>query len=41
MRRLAMTGVEPSPTPDVRAFLQREHDKYRKVVRELGIKLDQ
>jgi len=38
---LAAQGVEQSPTQDVRAFLQREHEKYRKVVRELGIKLDQ
>jgi len=34
-------GVEPSPTQDVRAFLLSERDKFGKVVRELGITLDQ
>jgi putative tricarboxylic transport membrane protein len=37
---LAVQGVEPSPTQDVRAFLNNERDKFGKVIRELGITMD-
>jgi tripartite-type tricarboxylate transporter receptor subunit TctC len=37
---LAAQGVEPPPTQDVRAFLADEREKFGKVVRELGIKLE-
>jgi tripartite-type tricarboxylate transporter receptor subunit TctC len=37
---LAAQGVEPSPTQDVRAFLDEERAKFGKVVRELGIAMD-
>jgi tripartite-type tricarboxylate transporter receptor subunit TctC len=36
---LAAQGVQPSPTQDVRAFLDRERAKFGRVVRELNIKL--
>jgi tripartite-type tricarboxylate transporter receptor subunit TctC len=34
-------GVELSPTQDVRAFLVRERDNFGRVVRDLGITMDQ
>jgi tripartite-type tricarboxylate transporter receptor subunit TctC len=34
-------GVEVSPTQDVRAFLVKERDNYGRVVRDLGITMDQ
>jgi tripartite-type tricarboxylate transporter receptor subunit TctC len=34
-------GVELSPTQDVRAFLARERDNFGRVVRDLGITMDQ
>jgi tripartite-type tricarboxylate transporter receptor subunit TctC len=37
---LAAQGVEPPPTQDVRGFLADEREKFGKVVRELGIKLE-
>jgi len=37
---LAVQGVEPSPTQDVRAFLAREREKFGKVVRALGLRID-
>jgi tripartite-type tricarboxylate transporter receptor subunit TctC len=37
---LAAQGVEPPPSQDVRAFLADEREKFGKVVRELGIKLE-
>jgi tripartite-type tricarboxylate transporter receptor subunit TctC len=37
---LGSQGVEPSPTQDVRAFLAREREKFGRIVRELGIKMD-
>jgi tripartite-type tricarboxylate transporter receptor subunit TctC len=38
---LAAQGVEASPTQDVRAFLAHERDKFGKVVRDLGITIEQ
>jgi tripartite-type tricarboxylate transporter receptor subunit TctC len=38
---LAMQGVEPSDTQDVRAFLARERDAFGRAVRELGIVMGQ
>jgi tripartite-type tricarboxylate transporter receptor subunit TctC len=38
---LAKQGVEKSDSQDVRAFLQSEHDKFGRAVRELGIKMGQ
>jgi tripartite-type tricarboxylate transporter receptor subunit TctC len=37
---LAIQGVEPSATQDVRAFLTAEHDKFGRVVRDLGITME-
>jgi tripartite-type tricarboxylate transporter receptor subunit TctC len=37
---LAAQGVEPSATQDVRAFLAREREKFGKVVRALGLRID-
>ena len=34
-------GVESSPTQDVKAFLVRERDNFGRVVRDLGITMDQ
>jgi tripartite-type tricarboxylate transporter receptor subunit TctC len=34
-------GVEASPTQDVKAFLVRERDNFGRVVRDLGITMDQ
>ena len=34
-------GVEASPTQDVKAFLARERDNFGRVVRDLGITMDQ
>jgi tripartite-type tricarboxylate transporter receptor subunit TctC len=38
---LARSGVEQSPSQDVRAFLKTEHDKFGRAVRELGITMGQ
>jgi tripartite-type tricarboxylate transporter receptor subunit TctC len=38
---LVAQGVEPSPTQDVRAFVNNERDKFGRVIRELGISLEQ
>jgi tripartite-type tricarboxylate transporter receptor subunit TctC len=38
---LAAQGVEASPTQDVKAFLAQERDKFGKVVRDLGIAMEQ
>jgi len=38
---LATQGVEPSDTQDVKAFLADERDKFGRVVRELGITMEQ
>jgi len=38
---LATQGVEPSDTQDVKAFLASERDKFGRVVRELGITMEQ
>jgi tripartite-type tricarboxylate transporter receptor subunit TctC len=38
---LAAQGVEASPTEDVRGFLRSERDKFGKVVRALGIAMEQ
>lgn len=38
---LAMQGVEPSETQDVRAFLTRERDAFGRAVRTLGITMGQ
>jgi tripartite-type tricarboxylate transporter receptor subunit TctC len=37
---LGAQGVEPSSSKDARAFLERERDKFGRVVRELGIMMD-
>jgi len=38
---LTAQGVEPSDTQDVRAFLARERDKFGRVVREIGLTMEQ
>jgi tripartite-type tricarboxylate transporter receptor subunit TctC len=37
---LAVQGVEPSQTQDVRAFLARERAKFGRMMRELAIAMD-
>jgi tripartite-type tricarboxylate transporter receptor subunit TctC len=37
----AAQGVEASPTQDVKAFLAKERDNFGRVVRDLGITMDQ
>jgi tripartite-type tricarboxylate transporter receptor subunit TctC len=36
----AAQGVEPSPIPDAKAFLAHERDKFGRVIRDLGIRME-